>query len=81
MPTFPNATYIFAGDEWEFWWSEHEADTAANACIGDSVQPVVEAGQVQLVDSHYMFSKYVRFEPFFRPYARSCLYAADHPGR
>lgn len=63
VPTFPNAKYIFAGEEWEFWWAEHAADAEAHACIGDSVQPVVEAGQVQLVDSNYVIDQYARFEP------------------
>jgi glyoxylase-like metal-dependent hydrolase (beta-lactamase superfamily II) len=63
VPTFANATYIFAGDEWEFWRSAHDTDAEANACIGDSVWPVVEAGQVQLVDSTHVISESVRFEP------------------
>lgn len=63
VPTFPNATYIFSGEEWEFWRSEHESDAQANTCIGDSVWPVVEAGQVQLVDSRHAVSEYLRFEP------------------
>src|SRR5262244_3854214 len=36
VPTFPRATYIFAGEEWEYW--RHEKDE----CIADSVVPVVE---------------------------------------
>ncbi len=63
VPTFPNATYIFIGDEWEFWRSQHDTDAEANAPIGDSVWPVVKAGLVQLVDSHYMLSDVARFEP------------------
>ncbi len=37
VPTFPNALYIFAGEEWEFW--RHEKDE----CIADSVVPVVSS--------------------------------------
>src|SRR5437899_1918395 len=47
VPTFPNARYVFGGEEWEFW--RHEKD----ACIADSVVPVVEAGQAALVDADY----------------------------
>jgi len=63
VPTFPNATYIFAGEEWEFWRAQHDAEAEANACIGDSVWPVVNAGQVQLVDSNHVLNEYARFEP------------------
>jgi glyoxylase-like metal-dependent hydrolase (beta-lactamase superfamily II) len=63
VPTFPNATYIIAGEEWEFWRAQHAAEAEANACIGDSVWPVVEAGQVRLVDSNYVINQYARFEP------------------
>ena len=57
VPTFPNARYIFAGEEWEFW--RHEKD----ACIADSVMPVVEAGQADLVDADYVVDAWLRFEP------------------
>ncbi|GIX49009.1 MAG: MBL fold metallo-hydrolase [Candidatus Tectimicrobiota bacterium] len=63
QPTFPRATYLFAGEEWEFWRSEHASRAEANACIGDSVWPVVAAGQVRLVDSDYIINDYLRFEP------------------
>ena len=63
VPTFPKATYLFIGEEWEFWRSQHESDAEANAPIGDSVWPVVDAGLVQLVDSNYALSDEARFEP------------------
>jgi glyoxylase-like metal-dependent hydrolase (beta-lactamase superfamily II) len=63
VPTFPNARYVFAGDEWDFWRAQHASDAPGNACIGDSVWPVVEAGQVQLVDSAYVVNDWLRFEP------------------
>ncbi|PYO55822.1 MAG: MBL fold metallo-hydrolase [Candidatus Rokuibacteriota bacterium] len=57
VPTFPRATYLFAGEEWEFW--RHEKDL----CIADSVVPVVEAGQAMLVDGHHAVDAWLRFEP------------------
>src|SRR5256885_6381905 len=57
VPTFPNARYVFAGEEWEFW--RHEKD----ACIADSVVPVVEAGQAALVDADYAVDDWLRLEP------------------
>jgi glyoxylase-like metal-dependent hydrolase (beta-lactamase superfamily II) len=57
VPTFPKARYVFAGEEWEFW--RHEKD----ACITDSVVPVVEAGQAVLVDADYVVDDWLRLEP------------------
>lgn len=57
VPTFPNARYVFAGEEWEYW--RHEKDE----CIADSVVPVVERGQVDLVASTDAIGRWLRFEP------------------
>ena len=57
VPTFPNARYVFAGAEWEFW--RHERD----ACIADSVVPVVEAGRARLVEADHVVDPWLRFEP------------------
>jgi glyoxylase-like metal-dependent hydrolase (beta-lactamase superfamily II) len=63
VPTFPHARYLFVGDEWEYWRSQHDSDAEANAPIGDSVWPVVDAGLVQLIDSDHAIADTVRFEP------------------
>jgi glyoxylase-like metal-dependent hydrolase (beta-lactamase superfamily II) len=57
MPTFPRAKYVWAGEEWEYW--RHEKD----ACIADSVVPVVEAGQAVFVDVRHEVDPWLRFEP------------------
>jgi glyoxylase-like metal-dependent hydrolase (beta-lactamase superfamily II) len=57
VPTFPNATYVFVGEEWEYW--RHEKDE----CIADSVVPVVEHGQVRLVEQDHALDRWLRFEP------------------
>ena len=56
-PTFPKATYVFAGEEWEYW--RHEKDM----CIADSVVPVVDAGRARLVGSDHVVDRWLRFEP------------------
>jgi glyoxylase-like metal-dependent hydrolase (beta-lactamase superfamily II) len=63
VPTFPNARYVFVGEEWEFW--RHESATGGDeyGCIADSVIPVVEAGQAVLVDADHELDEYLRFEP------------------
>jgi glyoxylase-like metal-dependent hydrolase (beta-lactamase superfamily II) len=62
VPTFPNAEYLFARDEWEHWSAYAVADSdpeaiypppvreVMRACYRDSVSPVVAAGQSRLVE-------------------------------
>ncbi len=57
VPTFSNATYLLAGEEWEYWRWEKDA------CIADSVVPVVEAGRAQLVGADHVIDPWLRFEP------------------
>lgn len=64
VPTFPRARYVIAGSEWEYWRHESESGREEWGCIADSVVPVVEAGQVQLVDDRHGVDEYLRFEPW-----------------
>jgi len=57
VPTFPRATYLIAGEEWEYW--RHEKDE----CITDSVVPIVEAGRVKLVEDDHAIDSWLGFEP------------------
>jgi glyoxylase-like metal-dependent hydrolase (beta-lactamase superfamily II) len=55
VPTFPNARYVFTRSEYACWAREAEGglppELAYNAGVfGDSVAPVVEAGQALIVD-------------------------------
>src|SRR4030095_1806563 len=47
VPTFPNARYLIAGAEYEFWKYESDAGKEESGCIADSVVPVVEAGRAE----------------------------------
>lgn len=52
IPTFPNARYISSRVEFEHWQAEmvaKEAQAAPN-CFEDSVLPIMQAGQMDLVD-------------------------------
>ena len=62
-PTFPNARYIFAGEEFEFWKHESGKPGVNEPCIADSVLPIADAGQAVLVDGNYVVDEYLRFEP------------------
>jgi glyoxylase-like metal-dependent hydrolase (beta-lactamase superfamily II) len=63
VPTFPNARYVFAGEEWSFWKHENERGGDEYGCIDDSVLPIVAAGQAMLVDETHRLNRWLRFEP------------------
>jgi hypothetical protein len=52
VPTFPNARYLLAQKEFDYWMNGGIGDDedAYGDVLGDSVQPVVDAGLVDLVD-------------------------------
>ena len=64
VPTFPKATYVFAGEEWEFWRHESESGREASGCIADSVIPVVEAGQARFVNAPCAVDPWLSYEPW-----------------
>jgi glyoxylase-like metal-dependent hydrolase (beta-lactamase superfamily II) len=63
VPTFPRATYVFVGQEWEFWDHERRSGRDPDGCIDDSVLPIVEAGRARLVDTTATIGRALRFEP------------------
>ncbi len=50
VPTFPNATYMFARREYEYWMSRLDNPERA-ALFADSITPIANAGQMELVDT------------------------------
>ena len=52
LPTFPNARYLMARSEFEYWQSE-SGNAEQRAVFSDSVQPVFDAGLVDLVDTDH----------------------------
>lgn len=59
-PTFPNARYIFVRDEYEFWRARLD-DPARAELFFDSIDPVVAAGLVDLVDIDAELAPGLRF--------------------
>lgn len=64
VPTFPNARYLFARPEYEHWRAE-----ALRGAIGeyaysfaDAVEPIVEAGLADLVETDHRLTGEVRLE-------------------
>lgn len=57
VPTFPNARYVFAEQEYAYWLEQHKAAESATPILYgsfvDSVLPVIDSGQAQLVHDGY----------------------------
>ncbi len=62
VPTFPNARYLLADKEYEYW-STTEDDAGYGDIMADSVQPVVDAGLVDFVDWEHVVCDGVQLEP------------------
>ncbi|MCB1741868.1 MAG: MBL fold metallo-hydrolase, partial [Gammaproteobacteria bacterium] len=66
QPTFANARYLFGRVEFEHWQSEDHGALErldVEAVMADSVQPVVDAGLVELVDTDQRIDPAVRLLP------------------
>ena len=61
VPTFPNARYLFARGEYQHW--AKETDPSQVEVMQDSVQPVIDAGLVDLVEPDHRVTEGVRLEP------------------
>jgi len=61
VPTFPNARYLFARSEWEYW--SRQIDIADGDVQGDSVRPVIEAGLADLVEPVHRLTDDIHLEP------------------
>lgn len=95
VPTFPNARYIFGRKEYDYWAEKYGSDPGSHhlAAYCDSVLPVVEAGQVVLVDDGYELDGCLTFKPapghtpghvaiWLKSNGRECVFSGDiihHP--
>jgi glyoxylase-like metal-dependent hydrolase (beta-lactamase superfamily II) len=61
VPTFPNARYLFAAPEFDYWKVTAYAD--GDDIFGDSVGPIVDAGLADLVPVDHQVSPSVRLDP------------------
>jgi glyoxylase-like metal-dependent hydrolase (beta-lactamase superfamily II) len=61
VPTFPRARHLFTRQEWEHWSQEEDDDT--KRIMGDSVQPVLDAGLADLVATDHRVSGEMWLEP------------------
>jgi glyoxylase-like metal-dependent hydrolase (beta-lactamase superfamily II) len=64
VPTFPNARYLLGRDEFEYWRTqETDVERPERSCFHDSVQPVWDAGLVDLVATDHQVCPEVALEP------------------
>lgn len=69
VPTFPNAKYIFARDEYAYWEEEHRraraegGDPVNHGSFEDSVLPIVAANRAVMVDSDHEVDTGLWLEP------------------
>ncbi len=62
IPTFPNARYLIARTEYDYWLQQQE-DPLHRQVFDDSVQPIWEAGLVDLVATDHVLCQEVRLSP------------------
>jgi len=63
VPTFPNAKYIFAKREYDYWEAANRRAPVNHNSFNDSVLPVVEAGQALLVADDHQIEDGIWLEP------------------
>lgn len=64
VPTFPNAKYLFARKEWEFWEAEYKTEGFTDdPYYEDSILPIIADGRAVLVDSDHTIDDWVRLDP------------------
>jgi glyoxylase-like metal-dependent hydrolase (beta-lactamase superfamily II) len=81
VPTFPNAKYIFARREYEHWEALVKAgETPNHGSFTDSVLPVMEAKQAQLVASDHEIEDGIHLEAAYGHTPGTCLLHAKSRG-
>lgn len=61
VPTFPNARYVFAKNEFDYWREQNAKAPVPQ--FGDSVLPVVEADKADVVTNDFAIGDYARILP------------------
>jgi glyoxylase-like metal-dependent hydrolase (beta-lactamase superfamily II) len=62
VPTFPRARYLFGKTEYEYW-RDYTAEPDKIAVFNDSMKPVVDAGQAELIPSDHRLCEEISLIP------------------
>ncbi|HXX44729.1 MAG TPA: MBL fold metallo-hydrolase [Candidatus Acidoferrales bacterium] len=63
VPTFPKARYLFGRKEWAYWQQVLKEKSEDIRHIRDSVQPIIDAGLADFVDTNHKLMDEVWLEP------------------
>jgi len=84
VPTFPNARYVFGRRDFEYFRTDPDGEALHNAAFVDSIVPVMEAGQGDIVDedsiAHREIGNGVWLEPAFGHSPGCCTVNAQADG-
>ena len=61
VPTFPNARYLIGKPEYDYW--RREGDDEMQVILADSIQPIFDAGLVDLVEMDHRLSPEIALMP------------------
>lgn len=61
VPTFPKASYLIGRREYDYW--KAEGDEEQQVILGDSIQPIFDAGLAELVEPDHRLSPEVALKP------------------
>jgi glyoxylase-like metal-dependent hydrolase (beta-lactamase superfamily II) len=62
VPTFGNACYVFGKTEYEYW-RDHSVEPDHIAVFNDSVKPIADAGEAELVADHHRLTDEITLIP------------------
>jgi glyoxylase-like metal-dependent hydrolase (beta-lactamase superfamily II) len=63
VPTFPKARYLFGHREWEYWQEVLKENNHDVRHIVDSVQPILDAGVADFVETNHRVMDEIWLEP------------------
>jgi len=63
VPTFPNARYLFSRREWDHWKDVPRDGGVLSQHLVDAIQPIFDAGLVELIDPDHRISDEIRLFP------------------
>lgn len=61
VPTFPNARYLFARNEYEYWRNADEPGYSST--FADAIMPIIEAGLADLVECDHSLGEAIKLVP------------------